>query len=537
VENLYNLKKVYLRKIFKIMKRLILIVFAIMIVISCKSQYSMLSTLAQNSYQYQGYLTDGPLNKAEASRVKLQQGIAWYFLYERGQLEGRSTIMDSAMTAFNTLYGKTHTPPSSSLTSVSYLDLDSLFIGGVKIENFYSKDSIQSWIDVAGVDSTVVLNLITANSINLDSLDAHLQIFRDSLDVTADVKDSVLIWIGDSVLNSTEIIALVVANSINRDSLDTHLSAFRDTLSFVTVPQMEDSIASALVGFEAGVSDSTWQSTIQDTLYLSSGGVTNYAITGTGSAGIRFIGIPRLTANNIRFDGGEIKGELYGINLKITTAPTSTSANIIPNNYDDPNTGYSWVSSDKLGLVAGGVSVFTSEYNISASKSITRVPDSLVVTGHINTDKLTVDSIQDGGLIWHKNLIGYGDVPTETSLRSVSSSGTLSWLAISDITDLGIENADSVAADDSNYVLKYNEDLTYYEKILAVPDTLITASLTDGTPTDTEIDNATGTTPSAVGANWDATIKDSDGTKLMYFIKSDGTTDWYYLVMTKAVNP
>jgi hypothetical protein len=492
----------------------------------------MLSTLAQNSYQYQGYLTDGPLNKAEASRVKLQQGIAWYFLYERGQLEGRSTIMDSAMTAFNTLYGKTHTPPSSSLTSVSYLDLDSLFIGGVKIENFYSKDSIQSWIDAAGVDSTVVLNLIIANSINLDSLDTHLQIFRDSLDVTADIKDSVLIWIGDSVLNNTELVALIVSNSINRDTLDVQLAAFYDTLSFVTIPQMEDSIASALSVFESGVQDSTWTSINVDTIKF---GTNGKMIRSNGeSNGIWYFkyGSDQATLD---ISTGLTFTSSYSPLIRSTIA-SATNPTLLPA-YTDNNTGYSWVSADKLGLVAGGVSTFTSEYNVSLTKSITRVPDSLVVTGHINTDKLTVDSIQDGGLRWYKNLIGYGDVPTETSLRSVSSSGTLSWLAISDITDLGIENADSVAADDSNYVLKYNEDLTYYEKILAVPDTLITASLTDGTPTDTEIDNATGTTPSAVGANWDATIKDSDGTKLMYFIKSDGTTDWYYLVMTKAVNP
>ena len=62
----------------------------------------------------------------------------------------------------------------------------------------------------------------------------------------------------------------------------------------------------------------------------------------------------------------------------------------------------------------------------------------------------------------------------------------------------------------------------------------LSASLTDGAPTDTEIDTATGTTPATVGAGWSVTIKDSDGTGLTYRIESDGT-DWMYTVMTKAI--
>jgi hypothetical protein len=65
----------------------------------------------------------------------------------------------------------------------------------------------------------------------------------------------------------------------------------------------------------------------------------------------------------------------------------------------------------------------------------------------------------------------------------------------------------------------------------------IVAALTDGAPTDTEIDTATGTTPSAAGAGFQCTIKDSSGSGLVYKVESDGT-DWYYSAgMTKAVNP
>jgi len=64
----------------------------------------------------------------------------------------------------------------------------------------------------------------------------------------------------------------------------------------------------------------------------------------------------------------------------------------------------------------------------------------------------------------------------------------------------------------------------------------LSGSLTDGVPTDTQIDGITSLTPATAGAGYQVTIKDSDGTGLLYKIESDGT-DWYYTVMTKAVNP
>ena len=56
--------------------------------------------------------------------------------------------------------------------------------------------------------------------------------------------------------------------------------------------------------------------------------------------------------------------------------------------------------------------------------------------------------------------------------------------------------------------------------------TQLTASLTDGTPTDAQIDTATGLTPATAGAGYQVTIKDSDGTGLLYKVESDGS-GWY----------
>jgi len=62
----------------------------------------------------------------------------------------------------------------------------------------------------------------------------------------------------------------------------------------------------------------------------------------------------------------------------------------------------------------------------------------------------------------------------------------------------------------------------------------LTGSLTDGAPTDAEIDTVTDTTPATVGAGWSVTILDSDGTGLLYRIESDGT-NWQYQILTIAL--
>ena len=61
----------------------------------------------------------------------------------------------------------------------------------------------------------------------------------------------------------------------------------------------------------------------------------------------------------------------------------------------------------------------------------------------------------------------------------------------------------------------------------------ISASLTDGAPTDAQIDSATGTTPSAAGAGAQYIIIDSDGTGLVYKVISSGSS-WFYDVLTEA---
>jgi hypothetical protein len=60
-----------------------------------------------------------------------------------------------------------------------------------------------------------------------------------------------------------------------------------------------------------------------------------------------------------------------------------------------------------------------------------------------------------------------------------------------------------------------------------------TGSLTDGAPTNAEIVAILGTAASR-GAGYTATIKDSDGTGLVYHIMCDGA-NYYYITGTQAV--
>ena len=62
----------------------------------------------------------------------------------------------------------------------------------------------------------------------------------------------------------------------------------------------------------------------------------------------------------------------------------------------------------------------------------------------------------------------------------------------------------------------------------------LTGALTDGLPTAAEINTITGFTPATATAGYQVTIKDSNGTGLLYKVESDGT-DWYYTALTKAL--
>jgi hypothetical protein len=74
-------------------------------------------------------------------------------------------------------------------------------------------------------------------------------------------------------------------------------------------------------------------------------------------------------------------------------------------------------------------------------------------------------------------------------------------------------------------IINLTGDLTPYQ---------YTGALTDNTPTAAEINSVTGLTPATAGAGFQCTIKDSNGSGLLYKIESDGTS-WGYTKLTAAV--
>ena len=96
---------------------------------------------------------------------------------------------------------------------------------------------------------------------------------------------------------------------------------------------------------------------------------------------------------------------------------------------------------------------------------------------------------------------------------------------------ININSASSVSITNGGFSTGSGRNLIVNEAIVQI---VISHSLTDGAPTDAQIDAATGTTPAAVGSGWKRLILDSDGSALMYIIISDGS-NWQYTVMTIAL--
>ena len=395
------------------MKKIAAILIFSILVLSGYSQYSMLSTLYQNYVQYNNYLTNGSTVNAINSQKRLDRGQSLLLSYIAGSLTGRSGLMDSSITAFNTLYGKSHTAPEISISALSNLRVDSIsFDDGVTWyteDDILTTEEIQALIDATGVDSTVVNNLIAAASIDSTFLNDHLQTFRDSLDVTSDISDSVRAWIADSTLLESEIVTLIINNSINRDTFDTEIQDIWDTATFTypsdVAAQIEDSLDVFTGG---GVGDSSWVSiNVSDSVVIDDVILMN-PVNGAFLISYKSGGTSLYIQNGTIYTTG---GATLDFSGKI----------FLPDGTGDNNTGYTWISADKLGLRAGDQSTFTSEYNSGLSTIINDLKDSAVVTG-LEAVRIHVDSIETNNG-YHKNLMSFRSVPSANSVRYITPSG------------------------------------------------------------------------------------------------------------------
>lgn len=135
-------------------------------------------------------------------------------------------------------------------------------------------------------------------------------------------------------------------------------------------------------------------------------------------------------------------------------------------------------------------------------------------------------------------------IGTDNGYVSVQSNLiTMNYSGVGGQSTIGIAPSQMYILDNNNEIgLEYNADYSTNYTARSLPDSAhvasmvnlqFTGSLTDGAPTDAQIDSATGTTPAAVGAGWKCTILDSDGSALIYIIVSDGT-NWQYTALTIA---
>lgn len=60
-----------------------------------------------------------------------------------------------------------------------------------------------------------------------------------------------------------------------------------------------------------------------------------------------------------------------------------------------------------------------------------------------------------------------------------------------------------------------------------------TGTLTDGAPTDAQLDALIASTPGGKGAGWSCIVIDDGGTEVNYMVSSNGT-EWIYSAYTKA---
>lgn len=165
-------------------------------------------------------------------------------------------------------------------------------------------------------------------------------------------------------------------------------------------------------------------------------------------------------------------------------------------------------SGGALGIAEGGTGAST---QTDALNNL--LPDQTSVTGYIlvsdydNTftakwlETLPVANGGTGATSFTANQILFGN-----GTSALSSSSNFTW-------------------DESNTLLNVGGEIKQSQ---------ISASLTDGAPTNAEIDSATGTDPATAGAGYRVVIKDSDGTGLLYIIESDGT-NWFFTQMTRAL--
>ncbi len=418
----------------------------------------------------------------------------------------------------------------------SSLLLDSINVHRVEIDNLH--------------DSIAAHN--TEIDANLDSIAVHRIEIDANLDSIADHRTEINANTSTGSTNGTNISTNSVFISVNTakttnathtgdvegsgaltiavDAVDIPMLSASGTASSSTYLRGDNSWGTPAGG---GSSDSSWTSITVDTIaenttdggvyidgiqikdhdlyYYVPGSLSNNIRLGTSATTFyRNLG-PNTSTLDIGF-GGTPWRAIYGLTSYIGSGATNYIDKDGSNNmtFTDAVTGTKTLAE----LAASGTNYWS---RTGSRVSLANSGDSILLAAH--TEILAFGDISN--YLW---------APTSSSIDiRISGSSIMRW------TSTGIypyrsfiPGSGSIDLGSSTYDW---QDLYLSRAIIQVP---ISAALTDGAPTDAQIDTATGATPSSAGSGWKRLILDSNGTELMYIIISDGT-NWQYTAMTKAL--
>jgi hypothetical protein len=314
------------------MKKILFLTFFLIGTFSLNAQITVLTKLDSLYDDYYDEYFNGNLPTAERKGYKLLRASTLVVEMLQAQGTGDATTATAALSAYNTMLGTSLSLPTYNFdeTAQTYLSIDSINVGG----HGYV-DSLISW---AGVLAAIAAN--------------------PAIDEDA---------VADQIEDSLDLEVVRIRGEIE-DSLDAEIVKIRD--------EIHDSIA----GLSLAV-DSTWESTVTDSIYLNNATNDAYFI-GDASYGIR------VNETGDAGDYGFRTTGILGINsgaaqVYFNAAGAYNDPPFVPNNSDTDN-GFTYVSTNKVGVTAGGDSAIT------FSQAVTTVRTRLLVVSALES---SVDSV------------------------------------------------------------------------------------------------------------------------------------------------
>jgi lysophospholipase L1-like esterase len=261
-------------------------------------------------------------------------------------------------------------------------------------------------------------------------------------------------------------------------------------------------------------------------------GMANMTINNIGNVGIGTSGPTNILSLGNSADrkfwientDTDVVGRALTVSAGSTVAGTSVS-NV---------TGGNLILQSGLGTGTGASTIsFQTGTTLTTGTTLQTMSTKMTILGNGNVGISTINPLSKlaviGSAATNLNLFNFTNSDVNKIRTTIATTtDTSSFHLSSSVTgNLTLRLVDKVGSTQ----LQSDSTLFTVPKLKTTP---ITAALTDGTPTDTEIDTATGLTPATAGAGWECWIKDNDGAGLVYRVVSDGS-GWYWFVTTLAL--